>query len=77
MHRAIALVNLNKRTVARHDGPIVSAKLETNPKMHLCICTAESESVKSHALQTLEESESKLRKPCNEVSQLNINFISL
>lgn len=53
MHRAIALVNLNKRTVARHDGPIVSVKLETNPKTHLYISTPESESVKSHALQTL------------------------
>lgn len=60
MHRAIASVNLNKRIVARHDCPIVSAKLKTNPKMHLYICTPESESVKSHALRTLEESESKL-----------------
>lgn len=77
MHRAIALVNLNKRTVARHDDPIASVKLETNPKMHLYICTPESESVKSRALQTLEESESKLQKPCNEVSQFNIIFILL
>lgn len=77
MHRAIASVNLNKRTVARHDGPIVSVKLETNPKMHLYIRTPESESVKSHALQTLEESESKLQRPCNEVSQFNIIFILL
>lgn len=53
------------------------AIVETNPKMHLYICTPETESVKSHALQTLEESESKLQKPCNEVSRFNIIFILL